>query len=402
MADILDAQPPAGAQNAGWRHADKVPVGAGWRRNRAPHNIQARSVDPRSQAANQQADSAASKQMLHKIEAALGDWYSYGRADKADTAIEMLAQLAGIQVVNDDGAVVLVEAGNASEIAEPARAQHDASAQTEHDDVARLSDKAEASNEFEARDAGDRLQSFIADPQAWIGQPRHFTATREEAIRREVLSQLDPEILAAGGLDAVEDDPWHQLHDIYDDLGPVRRDYETIVQRCRGELGEAHFMFDPEWGVELSPEGDAAVNRHVKEIRENQPVLHHLDDPNYRWDDPDEIGVDGYTSTQAQAIRRAVLEMLAPDVAGAGGFPGVDRDPNHRRHCSPEGLKRLRWDYDAIVERADAEIVSARGAFVQHEEFGWMLSGPAQDVLEDIVGQFEVEAQRNRGHGLSL
>jgi hypothetical protein len=249
----------------------------------------------------------------------------------------------------------------------------------------------------------DRLQTPTGEVanRAWIGEPRHHTATREEAIRRAVLSHIDAAILAAGGFDAIEEDPWHDLHEIYDDLGAVRRDYETVVGRCRDELGDGHFVFHPEW-VELSPAGDLLVNRRVKEVRETQPVLDRLDDPNYRWDSPDEIGVNGYASTKPQAIRDAILGLIAPDVAGAGGFPGVDRNPNHRRHCSPEGLKRLRRDYDAIATRADEVILVASNGFVQSQEFGWTLTPPAQDFLEEIVSEYDMELRRERGQGLSL
>jgi hypothetical protein len=139
----------------------------------------------------------------------------------------------------------------------------------------------------------------------------------------------------------------------------------------------------------------------LKEVRYNQPVLHRFDDPNYRSDNPDEISLGGHTDTYAQAIRQAVLVILAPDVAGAGGFPSVNRDPNHRRHCSPAGLKRLRRQYDAIVKRADAEL-SADDGFVHDEQFGWMLTASAHDALEEIIDEVEIEANRNRGHGISL
>ena len=100
-------------------------------------------------------------------------------------------------------------------------------------------------------------------------------------------------------------------------------------------------------------------------------------------------------------MRKTRLVILAPDVAGAGGFPSVDRDPNHRRHCSPAGLTRLRDRYDAIVERADAEL-SADDGFVQDEEFGWMLTASARDALEEIMDEVEIEASRNQGYGMSL
>jgi hypothetical protein len=79
----------------------------------------------------------------------------------------------------------------------------------------------------------------------------------------------------------------------------------------------------------------------------------------------------------------------------------VDRDPNHRRHCSPAGLKRLRRRYEAIVERADAELSGDEG-FVQDEEFGWMLTASAHDALKEIIDEVETEMSRNRHHGYGM
>jgi hypothetical protein len=84
---------------------------------------------------------------------------------------------------------------------------------------------AEAARTAEYRD--QQREQGLDNPG--VGQPTHYTATREEAIRREVLSQLDVEILAAGGFDAVENDPWHDLHDIYDDLGGPKT--RAVVRR---------------------------------------------------------------------------------------------------------------------------------------------------------------------------
>ena len=54
-----------------------------------------------------------------------------------------------------------------------------------------------------------------------------------------------------------------------------------------------------------------------------------------------------------------VLDEIAPDIAGSGGFPGVERDSNHRRHNSPKGLQRIRFKYDAIVSQLEARMTPA-------------------------------------------
>lgn len=225
----------------------------------------------------------------------------------------------------------------------------------------------------------------------WISEPVEYVATYDQAVRNMVWTQVEPTVQLAGGFEAVRADPAHPIHQVYDDLGPLERDYETIVSRSLDELTSTYYEIDPQHGVLLTAEAHEVIDRHVRAVRETKPILHYRDDPGFDRSNPDELNPhhpheldpSGYIETRAQALRFDVLHEIAPDIAGAGGFPGVARNPNHRRHHSPEGLAKVRQQYDSIVERAERTF--SNDAYYHDTEYGWGLRAFAIYELKQIA-----------------
>lgn len=225
----------------------------------------------------------------------------------------------------------------------------------------------------------------------WISEPVEYIATYDQAVRNMVWTQVEPTVRLAGGFEAVRTDPAHPIHQVYDDLGSLERDYETIVSRSLDELTSTHYEIDPQHGVLLTADAHEVIDRHVRAVRETKPILHYRDDPGFDRSNPDELNPhhpheldpSGYIETRAQALRFDVLHEIAPDIAGAGGFPGVDRNPNHRRHNSAEGLAKVRQQYDSIVERAERAF--SNDAYYHDMEYGWGLRAFAIYELKQIA-----------------
>lgn len=249
----------------------------------------------------------------------------------------------------------------------------------------------------------------MADDALWGSEPVEYVATYDQAVRNMVSTQVEPTVRLAGGFDAVRNDPAHPIHEIYDDFAALERDYELIVNSALNELTSTHYQLDPQHGVELTAEACRVIDRHIKAVREPKPILHYRDDPAFDRSSPDELNPHHpheldpsvYIESRAQAVRFDVLHEIAPDIAGAGGFPGVERNPNHRRHNSPEGLAKVRQQYDAIVERAEHTFHD--DAFYHDKEYGWGLRAFAIYELKQIAAEVrkltpeELAAHRERG-----
>lgn len=246
----------------------------------------------------------------------------------------------------------------------------------------------------------------------WMSEPVKYVATYDQAVRNIVSAHVEPTVRLAGGFDAVRNDPSHPIHQVYDDLAVLERDYESIVSRALDELTSTHYEIDPEYGVQLTVEAHRVIDRHVRAVRETKPILHYRDDPAFDRSSPDELNPhhpheldpSTYIESRAQALRFDVLHEIAPDIAGAGGFPGVERNPNHRRHNSPNGLAKVRQQYDAIVERAESAF--SEDAYYINDEYGWGLRAFAIYELKQIVADVrqltpaELAADRERAqHG---
>lgn len=241
-----------------------------------------------------------------------------------------------------------------------------------------------------------------ADP--WVNEPIPYFATYDEAVRHDVFLLTEPTVEAAGGFDEVRRDPNHPLHNVYDDLDALQRNIEEIVRRAHSALDEEHYIVDAHQGVRLTGAGFDIVGGQVNSVLHTKPVLHYSDDPAFIRDHPDELGpllseIDPvpYEHTKAQALRSAILDELAPDIADAGGFPGVARDPNHRRHNSPEGLARVRQQYDQIIERIEPWLTLQD--FRESDVYGWVLSHHATDgglkkAIEQVQDEFRDQAVR--------
>lgn len=234
----------------------------------------------------------------------------------------------------------------------------------------------------------------------WVSEPIPYYATYDEAVRHDVFLLTEPTVEAAGGFDAVRRDPAHPLHSVYDDIDALERNIETIVSRSHTMLGEDDFIVDSEQGVRLTMGGFEVVHSHVSAVLRNKPILHYRNDPTFERRNPDElaphhpfeIDPNPYLDTPAQALRNTILEEIAPDIAAAGGFPGVTRDPNHRRHNSPEGLARVRREYDEIVERVEPQLT--HNDFRETDDYGWKLTHEAADgVVMDTITQVHNEFQ---------
>ncbi|SHS19059.1 Uncharacterised protein [Mycobacteroides abscessus subsp. abscessus] len=231
----------------------------------------------------------------------------------------------------------------------------------------------------------------MSNDDPWICEPGEYVATYDQAVRNMVWTQVEPTVRLAGGFDAVRADPAHPIHQVYDDLGSLERDYETIVSRALDELTSAHYEIDPQYGVVLTAQAHEVIDRHVRVVRETKPILHYRDDPSFDRNNPDELNPHHpheldpsvYIETRAQALRFDVLHEIAPDIAGAGGFPGVARNPNHRRHNSAEGLAKVRQQYDSIVERAERTF--SNDAYYHDAEYGWGLRAFAIYELKQIA-----------------
>lgn len=233
-----------------------------------------------------------------------------------------------------------------------------------------------------------------ADP--WGSEPIPFYATWDEAVRHDVFLLTEPTVEAAGGFDAVREDLAHPLHSVYDDIDALERNVEEIVARAHRALGEKHYIVNPHQGVRLTGEGFEIVGAQVDSVLNAKPALHYSDDPTFIRDHPDELGtlpsvIDPipYRQTQAQALRSAILDELAPDIADAGGFPGVARNPNHRRHNSPKGLSQVRRQYDEIVERVEPWLTQQD--FRQSDVYGWALAAQTGDDVKKTVEQVRRE-----------
>lgn len=192
----------------------------------------------------------------------------------------------------------------------------------------------------------------------WGSGPNRFTANREQAIRNEVFTRTELEVMHAGGFDAVRADADHPLHDVYDDLDALEQQYEAIVRLVKAELTEERFFEErPIYGLRTTRDADPVIEGHRDAVEGFKPVLRKYDDPNYRYDAPDELDADAtFKHTPEQALRWDVLYLVAGDILYSGGFPGVDRDPNHRRHNSPEGLARARREYDEVVTCVEPQL----------------------------------------------
>jgi len=91
-----------------------------------------------------------------------------------------------------------------------------------------------------------------------------------------------------------------------------------------------------------------------------------------------------------------------PALCAEHGYP--DADSYRFAYRMAESARAAEYrKHDAIVERADAEL-SAGDGFVHDEEFGWLLTASADDAVEQIMDEDEIEASRNRdqGYGMSL
>ncbi|WP_133017330.1 hypothetical protein, partial [Mycobacteroides abscessus] len=88
----------------------------------------------------------------------------------------------------------------------------------------------------------------MADDALWGNEPVEY----DQAVRNMVSTQVEPTVRLAGGFDAVRNDPAHPIHEIYDDLAALERDYESIVNSALNELTSTHYQLDPQHGVELT------------------------------------------------------------------------------------------------------------------------------------------------------
>jgi hypothetical protein len=236
-----------------------------------------------------------------------------------------------------------------------------------------------------------------ADP--WVSEPIPFYATWDEAVRHDVFLLTEPTVEAAGGFDAVRRDPAHPLHSVYDDIDALERNIETIVSGSHQILGEDDFIVDPQRGVQLTMSGFEVVHDQVRTVLRSKPILHYRNDPTFSRDNPDElaphhpfeIDPNPYLDRPAQALRNTILEEIAPDIAAAGGFPGVARNPNHRRHNSPEGLARIRRLYDQIVEHVEPQLTQSD--YEESENYGWDLTPQAADKVLLMVNEVRLDFQ---------
>lgn len=241
------------------------------------------------------------------------------------------------------------------------------------------------------------------DPFADIPDPRP-TRSPADAVRAEAMGRVaDGSLWKAGGFEAARNDPNHPIHEIFDDLEAVERDYETVVAIAEEQLNPTHYTHSQGWGasgdrVELTLEGSALVESAVKQVLHTQASTHYFEDPGFDFDNPDDLGQVAetvYFPTHGHRLRYEVLCAIAPDIAAAGGFPGLRRHPSHRRNRSPVLLERKRQQYDAIVERAEARLndddfcQSLDSPSNLGDDFGWALTGPASSELEKIVGEVE-------------
>lgn len=243
----------------------------------------------------------------------------------------------------------------------------------------------------------------MTDDDPWNSTPpmnssASKTFTRAEAIRHEVFMQTEPEVMYAGGFDAVRADRDHRLHEIYDDLDSLEHEYESLVTLVSSLLRDDHFEQRPRYGLRTTHQADCLIEDLRREME--KPVLSKYKDPNYRYDAPDEIDTNVYRHTPEQAVRSQVLSHIAGDIEAAGGFPGLARDPNHRRHNSPAGIKRVRRQYDEIVKRVEPQLDSSDFSNGPSErfpdDFGWSLNRRALLLVESTVKEVQDEFRAHK------
>ncbi|SHS19095.1 Uncharacterised protein [Mycobacteroides abscessus subsp. abscessus] len=224
------------------------------------------------------------------------------------------------------------------------------------------------------------------------------TFTRAEAIRHEVFMQTEPEVLYAGGFDAVRADQNHRLHEIYDDLDSLEREYESLVALVSSLLRDEHFEQRPRYGLRTTHQADCLIEDLRRGMERS--VLSKYDDPNYRYDAPDEIDTYVYRHTPEQALRSNVLSHIAGDIEAAGGFPGLARNPNHRRHNSPAGIDRIRRQYDEIVKRVEPQLdrtdYRQGPSWEGGDDFGWSLNRRALELVESTVKEVQEEFRAHK------
>lgn len=243
----------------------------------------------------------------------------------------------------------------------------------------------------------------MTDDDPWNSQPpmnssASKTFTRAQAIRHEVFMQTAPEVMYAGGFDAVRADRDHPMHEIYDDLDSLEREYESLVALVSSMLSDAHFEQSGRYGLRTTFQAACLI----EDLRRgtDKPVLSIYKDPNYRYDAPDEIDTRVYRHTPEQAVRSSVLGQIAGDIQEAGGFPGLARNPNHRRHNSPAGIERIRRQYDEIVKRVEPQLdrtdYSQGPSREDGDDFGWSLNRRALELVESTVKEVQEEFRAHK------
>ncbi|SKO02660.1 hypothetical protein [Mycobacteroides abscessus] len=243
----------------------------------------------------------------------------------------------------------------------------------------------------------------MTDDDPWNSTPpmnssASKTFTRAEAIRHEVFMQTEPQVMYSGGFDAVRADRDHPLHEIYDDLDALEREYESLVQLVSNTLRDSHFEQRARYGLRTTLEGACLIEDLRRGME--KPVLSKYEDPNYRYDAPDEIDTNVYRHTPEQAVRSLVLSHIAGDIEAAGGFPGLARNPNHHRHNSPGGIERIRRQYDEIVKRVEPQLDNSdfhNGPTEQFpDDFGWSLNRRALELVETTVKEVQEEFRAHK------
>lgn len=244
----------------------------------------------------------------------------------------------------------------------------------------------------------------MTDEDPWNSPPpmnssASKTFTRAQAIRHEVFMQTAPEVMYAGGFDAVRADRDHPMHEIYDDLDSLEREYESLVALVSSTLRDEHFEERERYGLRTTFQAACLIEDLRRGME--KPVLSKYDDPNYRYDAPDEIDTNVYRHTPEQALRSSVLSHIAGDIGEAGGFPGLARNPNHRRHNSPAGIERIRRQYDEIVKRVEPQLDSSDfsndGPTEQFpDDFGWSLNRRALELVESTVKEVQEEFRAHK------
>lgn len=238
----------------------------------------------------------------------------------------------------------------------------------------------------------------MTDDDPWNSPPpmnssASKTFTRAEAVRHEVFMQVAPEVMYSGGFDAVRADRNHPMHEIYDDLDSLEREYESIVELVSNTLRDEHFEVRARYGLRTTHQGACLIEDLRRGME--KPVLSKYQDPNYRYDAPDEIDTYVYRHTPEQAVRSNVLSHIAGDIEAAGGFPGLARNPNHRRHNSPAGIERIRRQYDEIVKRVEPQLdrtdYRQGPSWEGGDDFGWSLNRRALELVETTVKEVQEE-----------